>query len=51
MERRGRRGIHWEPMFIPRGHRKTFGEMAIDERIAAQAFTKAYTKLRRELRI
>lgn len=50
-EKRGPRGMHWEPMFIPDGHTKTLGEMRTDERLAAQAFTQAYKELRRDLRI
>jgi XTP/dITP diphosphohydrolase len=50
-QRRGRRGIHWEPTFIPRGHDQTLGEMSPNARIEAHAFTKAYRALRRAHRI
>jgi XTP/dITP diphosphohydrolase len=49
--RRGPRGIHWEPAFIPRGHHQTLGEMSVDSRIDAHAFTKAYLALRRAHKI
>ena len=44
---RGRGGIHWEPMFIPDGHKKTLGEMGVGERLKAHAFPKAYQAFRR----
>lgn len=47
-EKRGKEGIHWEPMFIPDGCDKTLGEMGAEERIAAHAFSKAYAALRQE---
>jgi XTP/dITP diphosphohydrolase len=50
-KKRGRRGIHWEPMFIPDGHSKTLGEMDVDERLNAQAFTQAYKALKKDLRL
>lgn len=46
LESRGNKGIHWDSMFVPDGHTRTLGEMDDDERIAAHAFTKAYTALR-----
>jgi XTP/dITP diphosphohydrolase len=45
--RSGSGGIHWEPMFIPDGCTQTLGEMSVDDRIEAHAFTRAYRKLRR----
>ncbi len=48
-EKRGTGGMHWEPMFIPDGHSKTFGEMDPDERIEAHAATRAYRALRAAL--
>jgi XTP/dITP diphosphohydrolase len=49
--RRGKRGLHWEPTFVPKGHDQTLGEMTPDGRIEAHAFTKAYRALRRAHRI
>lgn len=50
-EKRGSGGIHWEPMFIPEGHRKTLGEMRTDERLDAHSATRAYRALRKDLGI
>jgi XTP/dITP diphosphohydrolase len=49
--KRGMGGMHWEPMFVPEGHDKTYGEMTPDERIEAHAATQAYRKLRQALMI
>lgn len=49
--RRGSNGIHWDSMFIPRGHTRTLGEMDEDERIAAHAFSRAYAAMRKAHRL
>lgn len=51
LKKRGDRGMHWEPMFIPDGQKKTLGEMRPDERIAAHGATIACEKLRKHLGI
>jgi non-canonical purine NTP pyrophosphatase (RdgB/HAM1 family) len=50
-KKRGDRGMHWEPMFIPDGHDKTLGEMSPNDRIAAHGATIACKKLRKYLGI
>lgn len=47
-QRRGSDGIHWDSMFIPDGQTKTLGEMTVDERISAHAFSRAYAAMRKE---
>ena len=32
-EPRGKYGFHYDPIFIPKGSEKTFGEMSIEEKI------------------
>ena len=42
---RGERGFGWDPIFIPDGHVKTWGEMTKEEQIATSMRRKALKKL------
>jgi XTP/dITP diphosphohydrolase len=46
----GENGIHWHPVFIPKGAEQTFGQMSVDERVLAGA-AQAFEALRAELRL
>lgn len=47
---RGVRGFGWDPIFIPAGHTKTWGEMSMDEQIATSMRRLALGKLAEFLR-
>lgn len=46
---RGASGFHWDPVFIPAGHERTFAEMSLEEKLTVSASAKAYAMLREEL--
>ncbi len=46
---RGGGGFHWDPIFIPRGHTRTFAEMNLAEKLSLSASGKAYAALRQHL--
>ena len=47
---RGERGFGWDPIFIPEGQEKTWGEMTMDEQIATSMRRQALQKLARFLK-
>jgi XTP/dITP diphosphohydrolase len=42
---RGTRGFGYDPIFVPEGHRETFGEMAPQEKDAISHRARAFAKL------
>lgn len=50
LESRGK-GIHWEPVFVPDGQKKTMGQMSRKEKLDCSGSAKAYGQLRSALRI
>jgi XTP/dITP diphosphohydrolase len=42
---RGSRGFGYDPIFVPEGHRETFGEMAPEEKDAISHRARAFAKL------
>ncbi|QSQ19690.1 non-canonical purine NTP pyrophosphatase [Pyxidicoccus parkwayensis] len=49
---RGKGGFHWDPIFIPKGHTKTFAEIAeasLDDKLSISAAGLAYAELKKEL--
>ena len=42
---RGLRGFGYDPIFVPEGHKRTFGEMAPEEKHAMSHRAKAFSKL------
>jgi len=47
---RGRGGFGFDPIFVPRGHRRTFGEMSLAEKNAMSHRARAAEALARHLR-
>jgi len=47
---RGERGFGWDPIFIPEGHNKTWGEMTVEEQKATSMRRLALEKLEAALR-
>jgi XTP/dITP diphosphohydrolase len=45
----GEHGLHWHPVFIPAGERRTFAEMSVEERFAVSGVGDAPSALRRHL--
>jgi XTP/dITP diphosphohydrolase len=45
----GTRGFHWDPLFIPEGHTRTFAEMTLTEKLAVSPSGLAYAELRQQL--
>lgn len=45
----GTRGFHWDPLFIPEGHTRTFAEMTLTEKLAVSPSGLAYQELRQQL--
>jgi XTP/dITP diphosphohydrolase len=45
----GTRGFHWDPLFIPEGHARTFAEMTLTEKLAVSPSGLAYAELRQQL--
>ncbi len=43
---RGRNGWGWDPIFIPKGHKKTYAEMSADEVVRVRSHAIALRKLR-----
>ena len=48
-EPRGKYGFHYDPIFIPHGSKKTFGEMSIDEKNEISHRARAINKLKKFL--
>ena len=48
-EPRGRYGFHYDPIFIPKGSEKTFGEMSIEEKNKISHRARAINKLKKFL--
>ncbi len=46
---RGERGFGWDPIFVPEGHEKTWGEMTMEEQKATSMRRIALKKLEAEL--
>ncbi|WP_158502164.1 non-canonical purine NTP pyrophosphatase [Vitiosangium sp. GDMCC 1.1324] len=46
---RGSGGFHWDPIFIPEGHTRTFAEMSLTEKLALSPAGLAYAELRQRL--
>ncbi|MFH1174287.1 MAG: non-canonical purine NTP pyrophosphatase [archaeon] len=46
---RGKNGWHWDPLFLPAGSRKTFGEMTLVEKNTFSHRAKAFKRLKRSL--
>lgn len=49
---RGRGGFHWDSIFIPQGHTRTFAEIAetsLDEKLSLSAAGLAYAELKKQL--
>lgn len=49
-EGRGSNGFQWDPIFIPDGEMRTFGEMSQSEKLKYSQAAKAYNKLIDELK-
>lgn len=49
--KRGDKGFHWDPVFIPRGHTRTLAEMPLDEKLTISAAGQAYQELRQKLKL
>jgi XTP/dITP diphosphohydrolase len=48
---RGTEGFHWDPVFIPQGHTRTLAEMPTDEKLRVSASGRAYSELRKALKL
>lgn len=48
-ESRGGGGFHWDPVFIPRGHTRTFAEMSLDEKLEVSPRWRLYALLKKQL--
>ena len=46
---RGSEGFHWDPIFIPKGERRTFAEMTLDEKLARSPTAQGYVAFRKAL--
>ena len=46
---KGKNGFGWDPIFIPKGHSKTFAEMNPDEKNMISMRKQALTKLKKEI--
>jgi XTP/dITP diphosphohydrolase len=46
---RGDKGFGYDPMFVPEGHQRTFGEMSADEKLPLTHRARAFEKLRAAL--
>ena len=51
VEKRGNNGFGYDPIFIPNGHSKTFGEMEYKEKLLIDHRFLAYKKLKKKLEI
>lgn len=49
--KRGIHGFQWDPIFIPKGESRTFGEMDTAEKLKHSQAAKAYRELRRQLAV
>jgi len=47
IKKKGIKGFGYDPIFIPTGHKKTFGEMSAKFKISIDHRNKAYTKLKK----
>ena len=48
-EPRGKYGFHYDPIFIPKGSEKTFGEMTMEEKNKISHRARAIKKLKKFL--
>lgn len=48
---KGGKGFGWDPIFIPDGHKKTFGEMEMEEKSKISMRKIALEKLRKQLKL
>lgn len=46
---KGTNGFGWDPIFLPAGSKKTFGEMSLDEKTSGSSRSLAFTKLKKFL--